>query len=407
MRKFIHIQSLTASVLGRDKSMFSEDLLSNHAQLVTEIADRSMLVIGGAGTIGSSFIKAILRVAKLRSCIVVDTNENGLTELIRDIRSSVGMHIPDTLITYPVNFNDEVFYKVFDSEGPFDIVANFAAHKHVRSEKDIYSIEAMVTNNVIHANRLLNHIKNSGGVKHFFAVSTDKAANPVSVMGATKKIMEDMLMAYSSYFPITTARFANVAFSNGSLLQGFIERVMKSQPLSSPNNIRRYFVSPEESGQICMMSCLLGQSGDIFFPKLDPEKDLISFSDIAVQFLNHFGYQPLLTDSESAAREAAQKLNEQSDEYPVYFFSSDTSGEKPYEEFYTADEALDLASYPHLGIIKETPRKSLHEIEQIIADFKRTFADQESSKARLVEVIHQYIPNFSHIETGKNLDQKM
>lgn len=407
MRKFIHINSLTATILGSEKSLFSEDLLANHAKLESQIIHRNILVIGGAGTIGSSFIKAILSVAKPGKVIVVDTNENGLTELIRDIRSSVGLHIPDTLITYPVNFNDDVFYKIFDKEGPFDIVANFAAHKHVRSEKDIFSIEAMVTNNVIHAEKLLNRIQQSGGVEHFFAVSTDKAANPVSVMGATKKIMEDLLMAYSSSFPITTARFANVAFSNGSLLQGFIERLMKSQPLSSPNNIRRYFVSPIESGQICMMACLLGESGEIFFPKLDPEKDLISFSDIAVQFLEYFQYKPLLTSSESEAREAALALNDESDQYPVFFFSSDTSGEKTYEEFYTADETLDMASFGQLGVIKNTPRKSVPEIRSIIEEFKQTFADDESSKARLVEVIRHYIPNFSHIETGKNLDQKM
>lgn len=407
MKNFINIKAITNIVLGREQSMFQNDLLNNHAKLVEQIRNKNILVIGGAGTIGSSYIKAILQIAEPKKCIVVDINENGLTELIRDIRSSLGLHIPKTLITYPVNFNDPVFYKIIQQEGPFEIIANFAAHKHVRSEKDIFSIEAMVQNNVINAEKFLDQVRKMGSVEHFFAVSTDKAANPVSVMGASKKLMEDILMSYSAEIPITTARFANVAFSNGSLLQGFIDRMMKSQPLSSPNNIRRYFVSPDESGQICMMACLLGKSSDIFFPKLDPAKDLISFSDIAIQFLEYYGYKPLETNNENEAKEAIATLAQHPDQYPVYFFESDTSGEKTYEEFYTDNEKLDMNSFEKLGIIKDTIQKPILEVKGLVADLSSTFSNTKTSKSVLVDVINKYIPNFSHIETGKNLDQKM
>lgn len=407
MNHFIHMRSLTAAVLKRNRSLFAPDLEQYHDELAQRIRGRNILVIGGAGTIGSSFLRALLRIAEPRQCIVADTNENALTELVRDLRSSTGYFLPKSLITYPVNFNDPVFYKILQKEGPFDIVANFAAHKHVRSEKDLFSIEAMVNNNVLYAGKLLKTLSDMGGLEHFFAVSTDKAANPVSVMGASKKIMEDLLMAYSGTLPITTARFANVAFSNGSLLQGFIERLMKRQPLSSPNDIRRYFVSPDESGEICMMSCLLGNSGEIFFPKLDPEKDLISFSDIAVEFLKQFNYRPRFAATEQEAREWADSLDPDSDEYPVYFFSSDTSGEKSYEEFFTADETLDLRRFNQLGVILNTPRKPLQVLDSLLLQLRRVFEDPQAGKADLVAALSQYLPTFHHIETGKGLDQKM
>ncbi len=229
----------------------------------------------------------------------------------------------------------------------------------------------------------------------------------IAIKSNRKKLMEDVLMSYSTVLPITTARFANVAFSNGSLLQGFIERLMKKQPLSSPNNIRRYFVSPAESGEICMLSCLLGDSGDIFFPKLDPNTELKTFSDIAIQFLDFHGLKPIYTASEEEAKRIAQQLSDSSNEYPVYFFESETSGEKSYEEFYTEHEQLDMDSFVNLGVIKNTPKPSLEAIQSIINKLNISFQKQDLSKADLVRIINEYIPNFSHIETGKNLDQKM
>ncbi len=363
------------------------------------------MVIGGAGTIGSSYIKAILRF-KISQLVVVDINENGLTELVRDLRSSVGYNIPDDFITYPVNFGDKVFDKLFRHYAPFDIVANFAAHKHVRSEKDVFSIEAMIENNVLRARKLLDLLLEFPP-EHFFCVSTDKAANPVNIMGASKKLMEELIMAYSSKIPIKTARFANVAFSNGSLPLGFLERLNKKQPWSCPLGIKRFFVSPQESGELCLIASILGESGDIFYPKLDEEKDMISFDKIAKDLLSVLNLKADICDTEKEACEKALLINEKSVTYPVYFFGSDTSGEKAYEEFYTADEILDTDKFINLGVIKNSKKRSIQEIDNIFNSLKTLFDRPEISKNEIVEILKEYLPNFQHIEKGKSLDQKM
>ncbi|UKJ08260.1 SDR family NAD(P)-dependent oxidoreductase [Solitalea lacus] len=391
-------------ITERDNSLFKEDLSSFHTELEKKITDKNVLVIGGAGTIGSSYIKALLRF-KVKKLVVVDINENGLTELVRDLRSSDDLFVPVDIKTYPINFSDSVFEKIFKKEGPFHIVANFAAHKHVRSEKDQFSIEAMIENNVIKAKKLLDLLLDSPP-EHFFCVSTDKAANPVNVMGASKKLMEDVILAYSAKMPITTARFANVAFSNGSLPFGFIERLMKKQPLSSPSNIRRYFVSPQESGELCLLACILGKSGEIFFPKLN-EKDMKTFSEIAVKLLETLGYQADFCSTEDEARKKALVLDSQSTHYPVYFFESDTSGEKPYEEFYTENEMKDMNTFAQLGVIKDAQRKEISEIEETFSVLMQLFENDEITKADIVEALKIYLPNFEHIEKGKSLDQRM
>lgn len=392
-------------VTDRGESLFSSDLASFHEKLNERTNGKSALVIGGAGTIGSSFIKALLRF-NISKLYVVDINENGLTELVRDIRSSVGLKVPDELLTYPISFSDPVFKKMFLASGPFDIVANFAAHKHVRSEKDHYSIEAMVQNNVLKAKALLDLLVENPP-EHFFCVSTDKAANPVNVMGASKKLMEDLILAYSDKLQITTARFANVAFSNGSLPFGFMERIAKQQPLSSPLYIKRYFVSPEESGQICLLACLLGNSGEIFFPKLDYNKNMKTFSSIAVSLLKELGFEADMCTSEDEAREKADQLKSDSVAYPVYFFESNTSGEKSFEEFYTEDEELDVMSFSGLGVIKNAQIKSTNELLKIFSELELAFNSSTTSKASVVKILKTYLPNFDHIEKGKNLDQSM
>lgn len=399
-------QFINTHVTERLESLFNKDIAANKELLAEKINGKSAIVIGGAGTIGSSYIRSLLRQGKLARLFVVDINENGLTELTRDIRSSVDFHVPETYITYPINFGDPVFEKLWNQEGPFDIVANFAAHKHVRSEKDHYSIEAMVDNNVLKAKHLLELIAQQPP-EHFFCVSTDKAANPVNIMGASKKLMEEVILAYSDKIPITTARFANVAFSNGSLPAGFLERLNKRQPLSSPQDIRRFFVSPEESGQICMLACLLGESGDIFFPKLDPEKDMRTFTHIGDELLKSHGLEPVYCESEQEAREKANQLGEEDLSYPVYYFPSDTSGEKPYEEFFTDKEKLDLEKFNALGVIKDSPRKNLGDLEIMFTKLRELFNSKELDKAKVVELFGELIPNFAHIETGKSLDQKM
>jgi FlaA1/EpsC-like NDP-sugar epimerase len=392
-------------VTKRPESLLQSDLEKNHDGLERRINGKKVLVIGGAGTIGSSYIKAILKF-NISRLVVVDINENGLTELVRDLRSSAGYNIPADFFTYPMNFGDRVFEKMFRSLAPFDIVANFAAHKHVRSEKDIFSIEAMIENNVLRARELL-HLLLEYPPEHFFCVSTDKAANPVNIMGASKKLMEELIMAYSGRLPITTARFANVAFSNGSLPLGFTERLSKRQPWSCPLGIRRFFVSPQESGELCMIASVLGESGDIIFPKLDEERDMVSFDAIASDLLKYLGLEPDICKTEEEARRKALLLNGQSTSYPVYFFETDTSGEKPYEEFFTEKEIIDSEKFIRLGVIKNSVKRNITEIDEIFEKLRQLFVSDDVTKAAILNILKFWLPNFEHIEKGKGLDSKM
>ncbi len=392
-------------ITKREESLLKPDFEKYHSELEQRISGKSVLVIGGAGTIGSFYIKALLKF-RISRLVVVDINENGLTELVRDLRSSSGFNIPVDFITYPMNFGDRVFEKMFRTLAPFDIVANFAAHKHVRSEKDIFSIEAMIENNVLRARRLLDLLLEFPP-EHFFCVSTDKAANPVNIMGASKKLMEELIMAYSSKLKITTARFANVAFSNGSLPQEFIKRLGKRQPWSCPLGIRRFFVSPRESGELCMIASVLGESGDIIFPNLDEKRDMITFDAIAHDLLHYLGLQADVCATEQEAREKALLLNESSVSYPVYFFETDTSGEKPYEEFFTEGEVIDTDKFTSLGVIKNSVKRESHEIDEIFARLRTLFNSGNVTKAAVVEILREYLPNFEHIEKGKGLDSKM
>jgi len=392
-------------ITHRQESLLKSDFEANQAVMANHINNKNVLVIGGAGSIGSHYIKAILKF-NIKKLVVVDINENGLTELVRDLRSSAGYNIPDDFITYPVNFGDKVFEKIFRHHGPFHIVANFAAHKHVRSEKDIFSIEAMIENNVLRARKLLDLLLESPP-EHFFCVSTDKAANPVNIMGASKKLMEELIMAYSDKLPIKTARFANVAFSNGSLPLGFLERMQKRQPWSCPLGIRRFFVSPTESGELCLMASIMGQSGDIFFPKLDEEKDMIPFDQIAVDLLHFMGMEPDSCKTEEEAVRKASMLSSDSKTWPVYFFGSDTSGEKAFEEFYTESEILDTNTFIKLGVVNNSKKRPIHEIDEIFSQLRDLFAQPDVKKADLVHILKAYLPNFEHIEKGKGLDSKM
>jgi len=402
---FINLNSfISKHVVFRDNSFFKADIDEHSKELSSAIKDKSVLVIGGAGTIGSSYVKAVLRF-KPAALYVVDINENGLTELTRDLRSSTAFEVPSVYRTYPINFSDMVFEKIFKNEGPFDIVANFAAHKHVRSEKDHYSIEAMIENNAFKAKTLLD-LLSTNPPKKFFCVSTDKATNPVNVMGATKKLMEEVIMSYADVLPITTARFANVAFSNGSLLYGYLERMMKRQPLSCPSDVKRFFVSPKESGQICMLACMLGDSGDIFFPKLK-ESQMQFFKDITDRFIEEVGYEIDVCKSEGEAKEKALSLKTQSTSYPVYYFDTNTSGEKLFEEFYAEKDEVSLDSFQSLGVIKNSVKRSKSEVDRMINDLKATMNSGNVTKAKIVEMISLFIPDFAHIEAGVSLDQKM
>ena len=328
--------------------MFMPDIQTFKDELKLGVNGKTVLVIGGAGSIGSSFIKALLPF-KPKSLVVVDTNENALAELTRDLRSTKGMYVPEDYITYPMDFASQTFVKMFRSRGGFEIVGNFSAHKHVRSEKDIYSVEALIQNNVLHARKLLN-LLTEYPPDAYFCVSTDKAANPVNIMGASKRIMEDVIFSYSDLFPVKTARFANVAFSNGSLPAGFLARIAKLQPIGAPSDVRRYFVSPEESGQICLLSCILGKNREIFYPKLE-EAQMMTFDGIARVLLREHGYKVLECASDAEAIEKSVDLKNGSHLYPVHFSVSDTSGEKAFEEFVTENETTDLKRFVSLGVI--------------------------------------------------------
>ena len=394
---------VTKYVTKRENSFFENDLISNKEKLTKEIKGKSILVIGGAGTIGSSYIKAALRYYPSK-LIVVDTNENGLTELTRTLRSDSNIIVPETFLTYPMSFNSDVFYKMLKKHGSFDIIANFAAHKHVRSEKDSFSIEAMIKNNVLDAKQFLDYLK-LNKPSHFFCVSTDKAANPVNVMGGSKKLMENVIMSYSKDLKITTARFANVAFSNGSLLYGYIERLLQRQPISCPSDVKRFFVSPEESGEICLLTSILGNSGDIYFPKLD-ENQLVNFKTITEDFFNYLKKDMKVCESESEAKELASKINDDSS-YPVYFFKTDTSGEKLYEEFYTSEDEVNFELYDSIGVVTNSLKPSFSEMELTIKEIETLFKRESYKKEDVIKIMNKILPNFNHIETGKTLDQKM
>ena len=382
------------------KINFDNDISKNKHLLSVNIFDKKILIIGGAGTIGSSYVKQILKF-KPSKITVVDINENGLTELTRDLRSSYILDYNPEYITYPVNLLSSTFDKIFNSEN-WGVVANFSAHKHVRSEKDKISVEALIKNNVFGAIKLLN-LCSERPPDFFFSVSTDKAANPVNVMGASKSLMEKLILSKKKEFRVSTARFANVAFSNGSLLDGFLYRLQKQQPLSCPSDIKRFFVTPEQSGQICLLATFLGETGNIFFPKLDFHKDQIFFKDIALDYIKENGFAPELVKSEKDAKEF--NFDNNPDKYPIYFFKTDTSGEKTYEEFYTDEEDYEIDKYDSIGFIKTSEVEI--SFEEVLQDFESVFRNQNSNKSDIVNIINKYVPDFMHIETGKHLDQKM
>jgi len=397
-------------VTKREKSMFAGDIEANKEVLSREIQGKRACVIGGAGSIGSSFIKALLRFEP-KQLIVVDLNENGLAELTRDLRSSADIKVPEDYRTYTLDFASPIFERIFREEKGFDIVANFSAHKHVRSERDKYSVQALIENNDIKAKKLMD-LMMVHKPSHFFCVSTDKAANPVNIMGASKRILEDLIMAYSGEFNITTARFANVAFSNGSLPDGWMHRLQKRQPLAAPNDVKRYFVSPEESGQICLLACVLGKSGEIFFPKLG-EEQMMRFSDICDEFVRENGLQKHLCATDEEAKGLAASFSSLAsfpslnDDYPVVYTGSNTTGEKAYEEFFIEGEDLNMNRFQSLGVIEKTTRRSMEDVMSLFEEFEGIFAEPNFTKAEVVKAIERFLPNFEHEEKGLNLDSKM
>ncbi|WP_059369206.1 UDP-N-acetylglucosamine 4,6-dehydratase [Treponema endosymbiont of Eucomonympha sp.] len=391
------------SLIGRNAPLFTYDIDIHESDLQVLVASSRFLVIGGAGSIGAAVVCEIFkRGPKLLH--IVDINENNLAECVRDVRSSLG-YITGEFATFAIDCGSDIFDSFISSGSGYDYVFNLSALKHVRSEKDPFTLMRMIDTNIFNTDKTIKQAKVKG-VKKYFCVSTDKAANPVSMMGASKRIMEMFLMQRSLELPISTARFANVAFSDGSLLYGFNQRMEKEQPLAAPNDVRRYFVTQQEAGELCLMSCLLGENRDIFFPKLDCNLNLIAFSEIAERYLKNMGYEPVQCATEDEARQKVLELKAKK-QYPVYFFKSDTTGEKGFEEFYTKYEILDMNRFKEIGIIK----KEVYCNEERLCFFIETIHKKRQKKtwtrAELVDLFNEMIPDFNHKETGKFLDEKM
>ncbi|MHA6636973.1 UDP-N-acetylglucosamine 4,6-dehydratase [Citrobacter farmeri] len=390
-------------LIGRNKELFSDDVSENEKELKKIVSESRFLVLGGAGSIGQAVVKEIFK-RNPKKLHVVDISENNMVELVRDIRSSFG-YIEGDFQTFALDIGSMEYDAFIKADGKYDYVLNLSALKHVRSEKDPFTLMRMIEVNILNTDKTIEQ-SIAAGVKKFFCVSTDKAANPVNMMGASKRIMEMFLMRKSKQIAISTARFANVAFSDGSLLHGFNQRLHKQQPLVAPNDIKRYFVTPQESGELCLMSCIFGDNRDIFFPKLSEALHLISFADIAVLYLKQRGYEPYICESEDEARELAKTLPAQR-KWPCLFTSSDTTGEKDFEEFFTEEETLDMERFINLGIIKNEPLYDpalLTHFEEKIQEMKMSL---EWNKEDIVKLFFEMIPDFGHKETGKYLDSKM
>jgi len=390
-------------LIGRKKELFDQDIKSHKNALEEIVSSSSFLVIGGAGSIGQAVTKEIFKRNPLK-LHVIDISENNMAELVRDIRSSMG-YIAGDFQTFALDIGSIEYDAFIDSDGQYDYVLNLSAIKHVRSEKDPFTLMRMIDVNIFNTEKTLKQSVENG-TKKYFCVSTDKAANPANMMGASKRIMEMFLMRRSKDIKISTARFANVAFSDGSLLHSFNQRIQKQQPIVAPNDIKRYFVLPKESGELCLMSCLMGENRDIFFPKLSEALHLITFSEIATRYLANIGYEPYLCDSEDEARTLIKTLP-QKGQWPCLFTQSDTTGEKDFEEFFTEKETLDMSRFDNLGVIKNEAiydNDLLTLFESTVSKLKQ---QKKWSKSELVDLFHQMIPDFDHKETGKYLDGKM
>ena len=391
------------TLIGRTKGLFDEDILAHESEIKKLILNSSFLVIGAAGSIGMAVTKEIFK-RNPKKLHAVDISENNLVELVRDLRSSVG-YIDGDFRTFALDIGSDLYDAFIKSDGKYDYVLNLSALKHVRSEKDPFTLMRMIDVNIFNTDKTLQQSIEKG-TKKYFCVSTDKAANPVNMMGASKRIMEMFLMRKSSEITISTARFANVAFSDGSLLHGFNQRIQKRQPIVAPNDIKRYFVTPEESGQLCLMSTLFGENRDVFFPKLSEHLHLITFAEIAEKYLEQIGYEAYICESEEQAREMVEELTKDK-KWPCLFTKSDTTGEKDFEEFFTDTETLDMARFHNLGIIKN----DLNIETDKILSFESTIAEMRHhgtwKKEEVVDLFNKIIPNFNHKETGKYLDSKM
>ena len=391
------------SLIGRSRSLLQADLEANKDEIFNLVSNASFLVVGAAGSIGQAVCKEIFK-RNPKVLHAIDISENNMVELVRDLRSTVG-YIDGDFQTFALDCGSNEFDAMINTHGPYDYILNLSALKHVRSEKDPYTLMRLIDVNILNSIKL-SKIAVSMGSKKYFCVSTDKAANPVNMMGASKRIMEMFLMRESEHIKISMARFANVAFSDGSLLHGFNQRFLKKQPITAPHDVRRYFVTPEESGQLCLLSVLLGKNREILFPKLSAELNLTTFSDIAVRYLDQLGYSILNCSSEHEARLSAKKgISERV--WPCYFFKSDTTGEKDFEEFYTENEVIDMSSFVNMGIVKNELNYDTSNLDGFLAEISDMKLSGNWNKSDLLLSFKKLLPDFHHTELGKNLDQRM
>jgi FlaA1/EpsC-like NDP-sugar epimerase len=391
------------NLIGRNKELFNDDISDHNLELSDIIENSSFLVLGAAGSIGQALSKEIFtRNPKIMH--VVDISENNLVELVRDIRSSVG-YIKGEFKTFALDIGSTEFDQYVKSTGQFDYIFNLSALKHVRSESDPFTLMRMINVNIMNTIITIDQSINHNSHK-YFCVSTDKAANPVNMMGASKRIMEMFLMQKSNSIDISTARFANVAFSDGSLLHGFNQRIQKKQPLSAPSDVKRYFVTPKEAGELCLLSGLLGNNRDIFFPKLSKDLNLISFDKIAIKYLNNLGYESVICESENEARQSVELLSKEN-KWPCYFFKSDTTGEKDFEEFFTENEIIDLDSFLNIGVIKSELKFDVNKLNNFLEKIDEIKCKKYWVKQEIVNLFNKMISNFNHLETNKYLDSKM
>ncbi|MCI1779351.1 MAG: UDP-N-acetylglucosamine 4,6-dehydratase [Bacteroidales bacterium] len=391
------------SLIGRHEDLFSYDIGKNEEDLSRIIRDSRFLILGGAGSIGQSVAKEIFK-RNPRKLHVVDISENNLVELVRDLRSSFG-YIKGDFKTFALDIGSVEYDSFIQNGGGYDFILNLSALKHVRSEKDPYTLMRMIDVNIMNTQKTIDQAVSCGSSK-YFCVSTDKAADPANMMGASKRIMEMFLIKKSTNISISTARFANVAFSDGSLLFGFNQRISKKQPIVAPNDVKRYFVTPQESGELCLMSCIMGSNCDILFPKLSEKLNLLTFSEIAVRYLNELGYEPYLCKTEDEAREIAGTISD-GKRWPCLFEKSDTTGEKEIEEFYTKNEEVCFDKFKNIGVIKnklEIDEEKLDDFNTNIELMKKTGI---WSKKQIVDLFFNLIPDFSFIEKGRYLDSKM
>ncbi|MDG1174614.1 MAG: UDP-N-acetylglucosamine 4,6-dehydratase [Flavobacteriales bacterium] len=391
------------NLIDRTHKLFEDDITKSESELQKEISNSNFLVLGGAGTIGQAVTKEIFK-RNPKKLHVVDISENNLVELVRDIRSSFG-YIDGDFKTFVLDIGSNEYDALIESDGDFDYVLNLSALKHVRSEKDPFTLMRMIQVNILNTIKTIEQSIANGTTK-YFCVSTDKAANPVNMMGGSKRIMEMFLMKKSKEIKISTARFANVAFSDGSLLHGFDQRIKKMQPIAAPSDIRRYFVIPEESGELCLMSTIFGENRDIYFPKLEENLHLISFADIAKRYLDSLGYTPHLCKDEDEARSEVTKLVSEK-KWPCLFSESNTTGEKSYEEFYTENETLNMETYNKLGVIKNQPSFDDEKLTHFLDTISKMRTSKKWNKEEIVALFHHMIPNFGHVEANKFLDSKM